>query len=119
MPKVIISVLEPSKNDVYGVMSEEFNGNEKLIETAFDNIYGVIFKGSKKTSITDHMSFNAWVGGKYKIEATHGKYYYFSTILEPNSNEKINKEVLLIEKGNKVRLEKTNEGEVGSMIDSD
>ena len=31
----------------------------------------------------------------------------------------IKKDILLVEKGSKVRLEKTNEGEVGSMVDSD
>ncbi len=119
MPKVVITGVEPSRKEVEKLLSREFDGNSALIEVASAELYGILFGGSKRTSITSNMQFKAWKGGQYKVESTHGKYHYFSAGLELDIAGKVKKNILLVEKGKKVRVENTNEGEVGSIVDAD
>ena len=72
-----------------------------------------------RTDISQSIHFMAWVGAKYRIEAVHGEYNYFRDFVSPSSSEPLNKTVLLVEKGEKIRMQGVREGEGGSMVDSD
>jgi|GEM_PF-3516859 len=119
MPKVAITALRPNKDEIMALLSKEFGGNKELLESVSGDLYEILFEDSKKTSITGNMRLRTWEGGLIKIEATHGKYYHFSTELETDSAREFKKDILLVEKGSKIRMEQTNEGEVGSMVDSE
>ncbi len=65
------------------------------------------------------ISFRALVGATYKIETVHGQYYYFRNFLRPTEVPEVNKTILLIEKGSKIRVEDVKEGEGGVLVDGD
>lgn len=119
MPKVVVTGVEPNKKDIEKLLSVEFGGHQELIEIATEEIYRVLFEAEKKTSITSNIRLKLWKSGQCKIEATHGRYHYFSTPLELGTTSKVRKDILLVEKGEKIRVENLNEGETGSMVDVD
>ena len=72
---------------------------------------------SQKKYNAQSVNYSAYVGGKYMIETVHGEYHYFKGFLSPKSSSSINKTVLMVEKGEKIRVQSVKEGEGGSMID--
>lgn len=79
----------------------------------------VLWGGRIKKDNAQAISFVGLVGQKYKIETVHGEYNYFRGFITPSSSNPVNKTVLLIEKGEKIRMQEVREGEGGSMVDSD
>ena len=75
--------------------------------------------GKTKTDNAQSISFNGLLNHQYKIETVHGEYYYFRGFIKTSSNQPMNKSVLLIEKGSKVRVQNIKEGEGGILVNSD
>lgn len=102
------------------LLVEEFE-DEKIVRDAMAYLsrgFRYVKKGKKKRSHSQTVSFGALKGFSYKIETTHGKYYYFSKVLNVKKAVE-NKNILLVDGGSKIRQEDVKEGEGGSMVDSD
>ncbi len=121
VPDVVITgVGSPSGLGVEKFFAREFR-DEKVTRDAMVYLnrgFSYVKEGEKKRSHSQSVSFWALKGFSYKIETTHGKYYYFSKVFKVENNVE-NKKILLIESGDKIRYEDVKEGEGGSMVDSD
>ena len=74
---------------------------------------GFLVKGQVKREDAQVISFAARVGGKYRVEMVHGEYLYFTDFIEPKSVAPMSSTILLIEAGEKVRVQKIRESEGG------
>ena len=102
-------------------LQSEFAGDEDLTKLGMDSAK-VIFNAAlpkAKTDISQSIHFVAWVGARYEIETVHGEYNYFRDFVSPVSSEPLGKTILLVEKGEKIRVQEVREGEGGTMVDSD
>lgn len=114
-----------SREDVIGRLSREFGDDDlaKSVAERIDDKYFFGKPGSKEegprqaSTSGQSMSFCGIVGADYVIETVHGDYYYFRGVLEPDRAPVVRKNVLLIEKGAKVRLEEVKEGQGGVLTD--
>lgn len=102
-------------------LESEFDGDEAAIKLGTDSAKDYLKYGLSKvkTDIGQLIHFMAWVGGTYRIETVHGEYNYFKDFISPSTSKPLNKTVLLVEKGEKIRVQDVREGEGGSMVDSD
>ena len=92
----------------------------KVIQSYVRGHYWDIYWGGKtKTDNSQSISFNGLLNHQYKIETVHGEYYYFKGFIKPSSKQPMNKSVLVIEKGSKVRVQNIKEGEGGILVNSD
>lgn len=104
---------------------QKFDNNSTLVSIGIE-VFDSYFNTNKgkiiwTDIITDRaqiISFIGLVGCQYKIEATHGEYIYFRGFITPSSTEPVNKTVLLVEKGEKVRVQEVKDGEGGAMVDN-
>ena len=128
-PEIIMTPVDaPTKknhiNSFFPLLRKEFDGNSRFIEfgmkgvkSQFNRYRNVAWANERRKEIAQSIMFNGIVGYKYKIETIHGEYYYFKGFLSPNSSSPIKKTILLVEKGDKIRVQEVREGEGGSMID--
>jgi len=117
MPKVVLTTISPSKEEIMRELSTEFYGDADLLRSAEIQLEDMILGGQTYTSISDQIEFAAWDRGRYQIETTLGGYHYFKTIIECNRPGQISKEILLVDRGSKIRIENVEEGSVGSITD--
>lgn len=113
---VVTGLNVPSLEEVKKSFADEFGDEETAAEAMKLLSKNYLKQGEQEKRHAQSLSFQALVGGSYKIETTHGKYYYFSGVLDVTKTGKA-KKILLIEKGGKVRQENVKEGEGGIMID--
>lgn len=120
MPRVQVTSTDGITEDgLRDLLVKEFGGNEELVRTGVDVARGLLFKGEKKTSITQDMNFRVWAGSSLKVSATHPEYYFFEANVGADKPGKIRKNILLIEKGKKVRVDNVNEGQGGTIVDQE
>ncbi len=107
-----------SNEEIENRLIKEF-GDRTLASEEMKKIRSsLFFRGAEdKTTTGQSIGFDAFVGATYKIETTHGQYHYFRTFFVPKQSGKIKKNVLLIEKGQKIRVEGVKEGEGGILVD--
>ena len=124
-PRVTITPLNvPSYKDRVSKfksrLEREFAGDEELVSLGMKSGKHYLDDplSETKTDASQAISFQASVGSKYKIETVHGEFNYFRGFITPSSSEPIDKIVLLVEKGEKIRMQEVREGEGGSMVDS-
>jgi hypothetical protein len=118
MPRIQVVVLSgPSREDITDLLAKEFGGNQELLRIGLETAEGLMWKEDKNASITQDMNFKTWLGASLKISATHPKYYYFEANLVVEKAGNIRKNILLIEKGSKIRVDSANEGQAGTMVD--
>lgn len=96
----------------------ELDGSAVAMEYARGLARDILKDKERLVSMTDTMRFSAWKGFAYRIEATHPRYFYFDKRLSVDTGGSISKEILLIERGQKVRTETITDGAVGEMIDT-
>lgn len=115
----------PTSKEILGradaAFRREFSGDKTLCDAAMKKVkyrLGKVLTSTRKDT-AQSMSFTAWVGGKYKVETIHGEYHFFRGFVSPRSSDAIDKAVLLVEKGQKIRVQGVREGEGGSMVDSE
>jgi len=128
-PQIIIKPIDSPTEDEFSTslkadFEKEFNNDANLVNIALQeckktHYAGVIWAGKTSTDTAQSLEFFALVGHKYKIETIHEKYFYFSGYITPASSASLKKTILLIEKGDKVRIEEIREGKSGNIIDSD
>lgn len=101
--------------------SQEFGGNRSLIKTAMKKVnLNRIFLATQAVNKTkSDIVFPGLVGFAYRIQSIHSDYSFFKGFITPSSSSPISKTVLLVEKGQKISMQKVKEGEGGSMVDSD
>lgn len=127
-PEIIITPVGiPTKKDFLNSfvssLEKEFRNNYRFVNLGMKGVksaiggYRIFWGGKIKKDRAQAISFDGIVGQRYKIETVHGEYYYFKGFLSPKSSFPISKTVLLVEKGEKIRVQEVREGEGGSMID--
>lgn len=117
MPKVIVTAISPTREEVMRELQVEFSGDNDLLQAVKHNLDDLVLGGQTHTSITDQIEFIAWDGGRYQIETILGGYHYFKTIISCDSPGPRTKEILLVDRGSKIRIENVEEGSVGSITD--
>jgi len=118
MPRLQVLATEGiTEEGLRALLTAEFVGNQELIRAGLDVARGLLFKGDKRTSITQDMSFKVWTGTSLKISVTHPEYYFFEANVDADKAGRVRKNILLIEKGKKVRVDNVNEGQGGRIVD--
>lgn len=115
-----IDSFKPKLQKEFEHNSKLTNSGMKVIESYIKSHYWNIAWGRKTiTDSAQSISFNGLLNHQYRVETIHGEYYYFKNIITAKFQRPMNKTILLIEKGSKVRLQNIKEGEGGTLIDSD
>jgi len=112
----ITTVNVPDENQIYTRFKNELQ-EDVIISKAISRIPDYVKKGQVIERNAQEILFTSIIGSIIQIETIHGKYYYFCSSLNVNKNSDMNKIILLTEKGEKVRVEKVEEGEGGELID--
>lgn len=105
-----------TRDDLKRMFSDEFR-DDRVVDQAMTWAPSFLEQGEKREENAQSLSFVAASGSTYRLETTHGKYYYFSGFLKAEPAPKIEKLILLIEKGAKLRVENVKEGEGGELVD--
>jgi len=120
-PEITVTPIN-TKKQLHGAVARalnaEFEGDKELLNAGMDAIKDRLQRPlvKRRKEVAQSLSFCAWAGHKYKIETVHGEYYYFNGFITPNANS-IKKTILLVEKGDKIRIQGVREGEGGVIVD--
>lgn len=112
----------PTKEKLQVILHKEFNNKKLAIREAskvtFPSYSRFFYKeGRVKETTNEFIKICTMIGAKFKIETIHEDYHYFKGYIAADNSPEIKKDILLIEKGEKVRFENVNEGQGGILTD--